>query len=156
MTRDGQIKQEEMARYTLIELLERWRTPPLSTLWKAALWLEKRYREEALPSLIAQHYEVMGDDSEVGEGRSALNRTAQDAGQLLGGIGKGKRIGRGGLMKRIIKVAIGLPWGRGVAPGRPGVFWLTAVRPSGSSPPPLRTVRLVRGELVLTVPAIGV
>jgi len=35
------------------------------------------------------------------------------------------------------------------------VWGLTAVKPSGSSLPPLRTVPLTRGELVLTVPATG-
>ena len=36
------------------------------------------------------------------------------------------------------------------------VWGLTGVRPSGSSSPPLQTVSLTRGELVLTAPATGV
>lgn len=44
----------------------------LFTLWKAVLWLEKRYQEKAMPGLpflIAQHYKMMGDHPEVREDR---------------------------------------------------------------------------------------
>lgn len=59
-----------MINRALIKTLDERGTLPLSILWKATLWLEKRYRERddpALLFLIAQHYEMMADHPEARE-----------------------------------------------------------------------------------------
>lgn len=43
---------------------------PLSTIWKATLWLEARFHKEPTPLeavLISQHYEIMSAHREVRE-----------------------------------------------------------------------------------------
>lgn len=53
-----------------IGALENRKRLPLALLWKATLWLEGRYRQEArptLPLLIAQHYGLMAAHPEARE-----------------------------------------------------------------------------------------